>query len=324
MGGVVCDPHRLSDRRAERICRAWIRRVARIIGPRRDIPAPDMMTSGQHMTWMLDEYETIHGEPLPGAITGKTLGAGGSLGRLQAGGLRPGLHSARSPQGARYRSGRPPPASRASAMLPNTPSSSTPRSAARSVCVSSWDAVDRRACELPQDDGIDLAELRGASRPARQHQAGHRPGAWIRDPGRRGLARAGGGHPDAGSPRKPDHAGQRGVDLEPGPDPRRRRQRPNGPGGRRRLIERGIYVLPDLLANAGGVTCSYFEQVQSNMNYYWGLSEVLSKLDRKLTSGIHRHLRSRPFEGAESCGTRLWSSPSTGSRANAGSGDGSE
>ena len=52
------------------------------------------------------------------------------------------------------------------------------------------------------------------------------------------------------------------------------------------MIERGVYVLPDLVANAGGVTCSYFEQVQSNMNYYWPLSEVLSKLDRKLTAAF--------------------------------------
>jgi len=84
MGGVVCDPHRLSTAEIERICRAWIRRVARTIGPQRDVPAPDMMTSAQHMTWMLDEYETLHSNHIPGAITGKTLGAGGSLGRLEA------------------------------------------------------------------------------------------------------------------------------------------------------------------------------------------------------------------------------------------------
>jgi len=86
MGGVICDPHRLSTSEIERICRAWIRRVARTIGPRRDVPAPDMMTSGQHMTWMLDEYEALHGDRIPGAITGKTLGAGGSLGRVEAAG----------------------------------------------------------------------------------------------------------------------------------------------------------------------------------------------------------------------------------------------
>ncbi len=71
MGGVVCDPHRLSTTEIERICRAWIRRVASTIGPRRDVPAPDMMTSGQHMTWMLDEYESMHGDRIPGAITGR-------------------------------------------------------------------------------------------------------------------------------------------------------------------------------------------------------------------------------------------------------------
>ncbi len=62
------------------------------------------------------------------------------------------------------------------------------------------------------------------------------------------------------------------------------------------MIERGVYVLPDLLANAGGVTCSYFEQVQSNMNYYWPLSEVLSKLDRTLTSAFIAISESRAIQ----------------------------
>ncbi len=61
---------------------------------------------------------------------------------------------------------------------------------------------------------------------------------------------------------------------------------PTVPDAETALIDRGIYILPDLLANAGGVTCSYFEQVQSNMNYYWPLSEVLSKIDRVLTSAF--------------------------------------
>ena len=59
---------------------------------------------------------------------------------------------------------------------------------------------------------------------------------------------------------------------------------PTAPDAEEAIIARGIFVIPDLLANAGGVTCAYFEQVQSNMNYYWPLSEVLSKLDRQLTN----------------------------------------
>ena len=83
-GGVICDPHNLSEREQEQICRGWIRQMVRNVGPFTDVPAPDVMTSGQHMLWMLDEYEKIRGERYPGMITGKPVGMGGSLGRTEA------------------------------------------------------------------------------------------------------------------------------------------------------------------------------------------------------------------------------------------------
>ena len=72
-GGVVCDPHNLTQREQERICRGWVRQLARNIGPLADVPAPDVMTSAQHMLWMLDEYEAIAGRKNPGFITGKPV-----------------------------------------------------------------------------------------------------------------------------------------------------------------------------------------------------------------------------------------------------------
>ena len=83
-GGVVCDPHNLSTREQEQLCRGWIRQLAKNLGPLNDVPAPDVMTSAQHMLWMLDEFETIRGQKLPGFITGKPVGMGGSLGRTEA------------------------------------------------------------------------------------------------------------------------------------------------------------------------------------------------------------------------------------------------
>jgi len=83
-GGVICDPHNLSAAELERICRGWVRQLARNIGPVSDVPAPDVMTNPQHMLWMLDEYEQIHGGHFPGMITGKPVGMGGSLGRTEA------------------------------------------------------------------------------------------------------------------------------------------------------------------------------------------------------------------------------------------------
>src|SRR5512136_439029 len=83
-GGVVCDPHDLSQREQERLCRGWIRAISHDVGPLRDVPAPDVMTSPQHMLWMLDEFEAIYGAKYPGFITGKPVGMGGSLGRTEA------------------------------------------------------------------------------------------------------------------------------------------------------------------------------------------------------------------------------------------------
>ncbi|MCI0471088.1 MAG: glutamate dehydrogenase, partial [Candidatus Aminicenantes bacterium] len=83
-GGVICDPHNMSAREQELLCRGWVRQIAKNVGPLADVPAPDVMTNAQHMLWILDEFETIHGAKYPGFITGKPVGMGGSLGRTEA------------------------------------------------------------------------------------------------------------------------------------------------------------------------------------------------------------------------------------------------
>jgi glutamate dehydrogenase len=86
-GGVVCDPHSLSEREQELICRGWVRELSRDMGAVVDVPAPGVMTNAQHMLWMLDEFETIAQGRQPGFITGKPVGMGGSLGRKEATGF---------------------------------------------------------------------------------------------------------------------------------------------------------------------------------------------------------------------------------------------
>ena len=82
-GSIVCDPRELSDGEQERLCRGWVRQMARGLGPAIDVPAPDMMTSAKHMAWMLDEFEVIVGVKAPGCVTGKPLGRGGHSGGLK-------------------------------------------------------------------------------------------------------------------------------------------------------------------------------------------------------------------------------------------------
>ena len=83
-GGIICDPRKMSFRELERLSRGYVRAISQIVGPTKDIPAPDVMTNSQIMAWMMDEYSRIREFDSPGFITGKPLVLGGSLGRESA------------------------------------------------------------------------------------------------------------------------------------------------------------------------------------------------------------------------------------------------
>jgi len=286
MGGVICDPHDLSATEIERICRMWIRKVASTIGPQRDVPSPDVMTSGRHMTWMLDEYEALHGKHVPGAITGKTLGAGGSLGRVEATGY--GLvYTLRE---ALKELGVDPAATTASVQgFGNVAQHAIElytQIGGTVTCAASWDPVAGAPFAFCKPSGIDLEELRtisdrmGGIDRDRASQLGYEvlPGdAWLAQ------------DVDILIPAALEHQITTANVSSISDGVRIVAEGANGPTDPKAeliLTERGVFVIPDVLANAGGVICSYFELVQSNMNYYWVLSEVLSKLDRQLTSAF--------------------------------------
>jgi glutamate dehydrogenase len=285
-GGVICDPHNLSDREQERLCRGWIRQLAKNLGPLSDVPAPDVMTNPQHMLWMLDEFETIHGNKYPGFITGKPVGMGGSLGRTEATGygliytvrealkeknLRP-QDTIASVQGfgnvAQY-----------AIQLYN-------RIGGKVVCVSCWDQHDQASYTFRKMPGINLDELLkitdrfGGISKDKAISLGYEvlPGdAWIEQEVDILLPCALENQVNSDNVNR---ISKRVKIMAEGA---------NGPttlDADKVLSERGIFLIPDFLANAGGVTCSYFEQVQCNMNYFWEKDEVLGKLDVKMTSAF--------------------------------------
>jgi len=286
-GGVVCDPHNLSPREQEALCRGWVRQVSRDVGPQRDVPAPDVMTSSQHMLWMLDEYEALQGGRYPGMITGKPVGMGGSLGRTQATGygvvytLREALReldldpaqTTASVQGFGN-------VSQYAVELYH-------RIGGTTVCVSCWDQREQTSYAFYRRDGVDLAQLRSISDAfggidrAKASDLGYEVldgDAWLdRDV-------------DILVPAALENQ-ITGENVESiSPQVKIVAEGANGPTTPEAdavLQQRGVFVIPDFLANAGGVTCSYFEQVQSNMNYYWEQGEVLSKLDVKMTAAFH-------------------------------------
>ncbi len=283
-GGIICDPHDLSLLEQERLCRGWVRQIARNIGPLSDIPAPDVMSNSQHMLWMLDEYEAIHGAKYPGFITGKPVGMGGSLGRVEATGygvmitVREAMkelginiqNTSASFQGfgnvSQY-------AIQLYQQMGGTP-----------ICVSCWNQEDHKAYSFQKKDGFDLKELMSVTdhfgeidkNKAQDLGFDMLPGdAWLEQDVDLLVPSA------LENQITGENAGkisQKVKLIAEGANG------PTTPDADIVLTDREIHVIPDFLANAGGVTCSYFEQVQSNTNYYWPKEEALGKLDLKMTN----------------------------------------
>ena len=286
-GGVICDPHNLSMREQEAICRGWVRQIAPMVGPLQDVPAPDVMTNGQHMLWMLDEYEKITGAKYPGFITGKPLGMGGSLGRTEATGygavytLREALKEMdvdiTKTTAAFQGFGN---VSQYAIDLYN-------QYGGKVICVSCWDNSEQKSFTFKKTDGIDLKELLeitnkfGEINRDKAKEIGYEilPGeAWIEQDVDILVPAALENQINAETVNKISAQVKLIVEGANGP---------TTPEADEVLDERGVVCVPDFLANAGGVTCSYFEQVQCNQNYFWTKEEVLSKLDSKMTDAYY-------------------------------------
>jgi glutamate dehydrogenase (NAD(P)+) len=282
-GGVICDPHNLSMREQEALCRGWVRQLARNVGPLQDVPAPDVMTSGQHMLWMLDEYEKIMGGKYPGFITGKPLGMGGSLGRAEATGygavytLREALKEL-------------------DINIANTTASFQgfgnvsqfgidlyEQYGGKPISVSCWDQKEQKSYTFRKKDGINYKQLLeitnrfGEIDKIKAKDLGYEilPGeVWIEQDVDILFPAALENQVNAETAPKIKPTVKVMVEGANGP---------TTPEADKIIKEKKIWLIPDFLANAGGVTCSYFEQVQSNQNYFWSKEEVLSKLDMKMT-----------------------------------------
>lgn len=286
-GGIICDPRTLSKGEQERLCRGYVRQLYKNLGPNLDVPAPDVMSNAQHMLWMLDEYETLMGGHYPGTITGKPVGMGGSLGRTEATGygviytLREALKALKidiasttaSLQGfgnvAEYA------AKLYTAM------------GGKIIAISCWDNNDKKAYTYRNPEGINIeqmAQIKDSFGTIDKQKAidfgcelleGE---AWISQDVDILLPCA------LENQITPETFAKISKEVKvicEGANG------PTTPDCDELIKERGIYLIPDFLCNAGGVTCSYFEQVQCNMNYFWPKEEVLDKLDQKMTAAFH-------------------------------------
>ena len=286
-GGVICDPHHLSAREQEGICRGWIRQVAKNVGPVNDVPAPDVMTSPQHMLWMLDEFEVISGGKYPGFITGKPVGSGGSLGRTEATGYGVvyTIREALKNLGIDIKKTKA--AVQGFGNVAQYAIKLYSQLGGKVVCCSSWDQADQTSYTFRKLSGVDADELLGITDrfggidKDKAKSLGYEVlpgGAWIEQEVEILIPAA----------LENQVTGETALKIKPSVKlVAEGANGPTTPEADKVLQERGIYVIPDFLANAGGVTCSYFEQVQCNMNFFWEKDEVLQKLDTKMTSAYH-------------------------------------
>lgn len=275
-GGVTCNPKKLSETEKERLARGWMRVMARELGEHRDVPAPDVYTTPQIMAWMMDEYEVITGRSHPAVITGKPLALGGSQGRNDAT-ARGGAYAVRE-------------ACKALGVNPRG-----------TFAIQGFGNAGQYAALLHPEilGGGKLVAVSDTSGGV-YNSNGIDPKAIVDYKLKTGQVA---GFPNT-KPIGNDDLLELEVDVlypaalenvitENNADRIRAKiscelaNGPTTPDADRILHVKGVHVIPDFLANAGGVTVSYFEQVQGTYNYYWSLEDVHRQLDRKMTDAYH-------------------------------------
>jgi len=297
-GGVVIDPATLSITEKERLARGYIQQIWKNIGPRNDVPAPDVGTNPQMMSWMMDEYSRLAGQYSPGVITGKPVGGGGSLGRTEATGFGV-IYTVR--EAMKHLKIAPASCLAAIQGFGNVAQYAaigfTELLKGRVVCVSCWDREEQAACTVSKADGIDphflmsITDQYGTIDKNKARSAGYTiesGDAWISKEVDVLIPAALEGQINADSVQKISPRVRMIAEGANGP---------TTPEADEVIESRGIFMLPDFLCNAGGVTVSYFESVQNDMNYYWTKSEVLERLDTKMTIAFSDVLEMALSEG---------------------------
>ena len=273
-GGIRLDPRKLSRGELERVTRRYTSEIGIIIGPNTDIPAPDVNTNEQIMAWMMDTYSMNQGQTATGVVTGKPITLGGSLGRREATGrgvFVVGCEAARrigfDIEGAR-------------------------------IAVQGFGNVGGIAARLFQEAGSKLVAVQDHT-GSLYKSTGIDAVALLEHVAKTGGV---GGFAEADSVTNEEFwtvesdilipaALENQITLDNAPTIRAKvvaegANGPTTPDAHKHLHERGIFVIPDILANAGGVTTSYFEWVQDRHGYFWEEDEVNRRLEAKMVEAF--------------------------------------
>jgi glutamate dehydrogenase (NAD(P)+) len=298
-GGVVCDPATLSSNEKEQICRGWVGAMWKNIGPRNDVPAPDVGTTPQMMGWMMDEYSRLVGQYTPGVFTGKPVGGGGSEGRTEATGYGVIYTVREAMKHLKIDSTKAVAAIEGFGNVAQYAAIGFIEMLGGTVaCVSCWDRHNKTSYTYSKKGGIDphfllsITDQYGTIDKKKAEEAGYvveNGDAWITKEADVLIPAAIEGHVNAETIKK---MSSRVKIVAEGA---------NGPctiEADNFFKENKIFNIPDFLCNAGGVTTSYFEQVQNDANYYWTKEAVLNRLDTKMTLAFNAVLDTSVKENA--------------------------
>jgi glutamate dehydrogenase (NAD(P)+) len=269
-GGVICDPTKMSRRELEALTRRYVAEIVDAIGPEKDVPAPDVNTNDQVMAWVMDTYSMHVGHTTTSVVTGKPLEIGGSAGRREATGRgvmiatrEAARHVGIDLQGARI-------AIQGFGNVGSVSAQLLAQQGARIIAVTDWKGG------VYKDTGIDIEQLLAHTQ---QHRTvdGFSGGDPLPSDQLFGL------DVDVLIPAALENQ----ITMANAPAIKARiiiegANGPTMPDAHRFLHERGIFVVPDILANSSGVTTSYFEWVQDRYGYFWTEQEVNERLERKM------------------------------------------
>jgi len=275
-GGVTCNPKEMSRNEQERLARSYIQAVAPLLGVHKDVPAPDVYTTPQIMAWMMDEYEKIVNESHPGVITGKPLPLGGSEGRGDAT-ARGGVFTVRE----------------ACKVLKIDPKGTFAvqgfGNAGQFAALLHPEILGGGKLVAVSDSGGGVYNKNGIN-PREIVDYKLKTGAVKNFPGTTPISNEELLELDVDILYPAALENVITVSNAPRIKAKISCELANGPTTPEAdliLHEKMVHVIPDFLANAGGVTVSYFEQVQNTYNYYWSLAEVHRLLDEKMTKAYH-------------------------------------
>ncbi len=269
-GGVTCDPHSMSKGELERMTRRYTSEISLIIGPEVDIPAPDLNTNSQTMAWIMDTYSQGKGYSVPGVVTGKPLSIGGTKGRYEATGRGLAITAREAIAHLGLKASDLTVAVQGFGQVGSIAALLLAQMGCKIVAVS-----DLTGC-VYNPRGLDISALISYARST--------GGGGVM-----GFAQAERLPPDAifDMPARMFVPAATGSQITEFTAPRLKAEivveganGPTTPRGEEVLRQRGIYVVPDVLANAGGVTVSYFEWVQDLQNFFWEEEEINARLER--------------------------------------------